>query len=150
MDQMQKLMTKNAAAINASAKSIHEILSFASVIQRESDNFDDMATIGGVFQNRLEQNMKLQSDATVHYFLNTSTFRLSIADTQKQSPFNLYLNTGLTPGPIATVSENALDAAIYPEAHNYLYFLADIEGNTYFAETYEEHLINKEKYVDTQ
>lgn len=120
--------------------SLDEIITLASVIERETDSDAERAKVAGVFYNRIDQNMKLQSCATVQYILGERKPVLSVSDTQIQSPYNTYLNAGLPVGPIANPGIECIKAALYPEETEYLYFVAGPDGSHIFSKTYEEHL----------
>ncbi|MEE8722265.1 MAG: endolytic transglycosylase MltG [Eggerthellaceae bacterium] len=117
----------------------YDVLKLASIIEKESDA-DHRATVSSVFYNRLDHNMRLQSDATVAYFVNHDP---TADDLTIENPYNTYLNDGLTPTPINSPSLAALQAACAPESTNYLYFYfaPDSQGvmQYSFSETYEEH-----------
>lgn len=141
--------TKHEAAINASDFSFHEILTLASFIEKEGVTEEDRKMISGVFHNRLAIDMPLQTDISVAYILDQHKEHLTLDDVKTDSPYNLYINTGLGPGPVNNPSETAWEAALNPTPSDYLYFLADLQtGKVYYAKTYEEHLELKEKYVD--
>lgn len=118
----------------------HQILTLASIIERETLSDSDKATASGVFYNRLEEGMPLQSDITVLYAKQEHKERVLYEDLKYESPYNTYLNKGLPPGPISTVSVASIEAAANPESCDYLYFFADQEtGELYFSKTIEEH-----------
>ncbi len=124
--------------------SVHQMLTIASLIEREVVVDEERALVSGVIQNRLKQNMPLQIDATVQYLFDKSKERLLEKDLQIQSPYNTYLNTGLPPGPIASPSLASMKAAIYPQETKYLFYVTKKDGTKghLFAETYEEHKKN--------
>ena len=109
-------------------------------MERESLFDADRPTIAGVFKKRLAHGIPLQSDATISYVLGYAKEDVTIGDTQLQSPYNTYVSKGLPPGPIANPGKKALDAVLYSEDTDYLYFVADKEGHNHFSKTYEEHL----------
>lgn len=121
-------------------KSIDEIVTLASIIERESNSGNDRAKIAGVFYNRLRINMKLQSCATVQYILKERKTVLSTEDTKIDSPYNTYLYSGLPKGPISSPGEECIKAALYPEDTDALYFVLGADGKHIFSKTYEEHL----------
>ncbi len=139
--------------------SVFDIVILASIIERESgrnatteqqkQNLDqERKLIAGLFYNRLNIGMPLQSDATVNYITKKNTPAISSEDSKIDSPYNTYMNKGLPPGPISNPSLSSLMAAIYPAKTNYLYFLSDPNtGKAIFAQTFEEHIINKQKYL---
>jgi UPF0755 protein len=126
-----------------SGHSLLEIITMASIIEREAPNRDDQKIVSGIFWNRFSVNYPLQSCATINYILGTSKKRLSLEDTRIDSPYNTYLNKGLPPGPIANPGLSAISAAIYPKDSDYFYFQDNGKGEIIFSVTLEEH--NKEK-----
>lgn len=124
--------------------SVHQMLTIASLIEREVVVDTERALVSGVIVNRLKMNMPLQIDATVQYLFEKSKERLLEKDLQIQSPYNTYLNTGLPPGPIASPSLASIKAAIYPEETKYVFYVTKKDGTMghLFAETFEEHKKN--------
>ncbi len=118
-----------------------EVLTVASLVEREARVDEERALIAGVIYNRLEAGMRLQIDATVQYALGEQKDRLLYSDLEIDSPYNTYKNDGLPPGPIASPGLASIDAALYPEQSSYLYYQTTIEGDGshYFCETLEEH-----------
>lgn len=127
---------------------IHEALTFASVIEKESGSLDQRNEISGVFYNRLEEGMRLQTDPTVLYALGEHKDRVLYEDLEVESPYNTYVIDGLPIGPISNFAENSLEAVVNPSNNSYLYFLHDKEGNIYYAETLEEHNQNIDAYME--
>lgn len=125
--------------------SMDEIVTLASIIERETDKSDERAKVAGVFYNRLKQGMKLQSCATVQYILKERKANLSVEDTRIQSPYNTYVNAGLPKGPIASPGKDCLMAALYPETTTALYFVMGKDGKHIFSDTYEQHLAAKKE-----
>ena len=119
--------------------SVHEFLAFASVVERESLFDEDRAKIAGVFKNRLDKDMALQSDITVLYALNRTGVNVSVAETQVDSPYNTYKNKGLPIGPICAVPATTMESCINYEPSDYLFFFATEEGKVLYSKTYEEH-----------
>lgn len=120
---------------------LNELITLASIIEREAKLDDERATISGVFQNRLDVGMTLGSCATVQYILGERRTVLTNAETSIDSPFNTYINKGLPPAPIASPGEKSLLAAIDPEDTDFLYFtLTGADGSHTFTKTYDEHL----------
>ena len=126
---------------------VHQFVTFASLLEEEATAQTDRETIASVFYNRLAIDMPLQTDPTVLYALGEHKNRVLYADLEVDSPYNTYRNKGLTPGPIAGAGKSSLEATINPSKTDYLYFLADSEGNNHFAKTYDEHLSNVSKYI---
>ena len=128
--------------------SLHEVLTIASLIEREAYNDAERAAISGVIYNRLDIEMMLQIDATVIYGLGEGKehmTRVLYADLEKDNPYNTYRNTGLPPGPIASPGRNSIEAALYPEEHDYFYYVLGENGHV-FSKTYAEHQRNVNQY----
>jgi conserved hypothetical protein, YceG family len=128
--------------------SVKDVITLASIIEREARVPEDRPVIASVFYNRLKIKMPLQSCATVQYILGEQKPVLSIKDTKIESPYNTYLHTGLPPGPIASPGADSIKAALYPAQTDYLYFLAKGDGTHAFSSTYEQFLKDKAKYID--
>ncbi len=126
--------------------SVKDIVTLASIIEREALLDSERTVVSSVFHNRLNIDMALQSCATVQYILGEAKPNLSIADTKIESPYNTYLHRGLPPGPIASPGLASLQAALYPADTNYMYFVAKGDGSHAFAETYGEFLKYKNQY----
>lgn len=135
--------------IAAKNMTVQQVLTLASLVEKEGVSDTDRKNIAQVFYNRLAQNMPLQSDISVLYALNETKETVTIKDTQTDSPYNLYLNTGYGPGPFNNPGEKAIQAVLNPIQNDYLYFVADVKtGQVYFAKTLEEHNALVEKYVN--
>ena len=146
-----EVMSKYYDKILASDYTLQEIMAMASLIEKEGTKLEDRKKISSVFHNRIKENMKLQTDVSVQYALGEHKEALSLEDLEVDSPYNLYQNYGVGPGPYNSPSEDAIIAAMEPEKTDYLYFLADIHTKEiYYAKTYEEHLELKAKYIDNK
>lgn len=146
-----EIMSKYYDKILASDYTLQEIMALASLIEKEGTKLEDRKKISSVFHNRIKENMKLQTDVSVQYALGEHKEALSLEDLEVDSPYNLYQNYGVGPGPYNSPSEDAIVAAMEPEKTDYLYFLADIKTKEiYYAKTYEEHLELKAKYIDNK
>ncbi|NLJ88704.1 MAG: endolytic transglycosylase MltG [Epulopiscium sp.] len=132
-------------------KSPIEIITIASMIEKEAAEDRERAVIAGVIYNRLNNNMKLQIDATVLYALGEHKARLSNEDLKVNSPYNTYIFYGLPPTPICTPGQKSIEAALNPDTHSYFYYVLTRYGGTShsFSESYEEHLKNVEVYFST-
>ncbi|CAD2078423.1 endolytic transglycosylase MltG [Jeotgalicoccus meleagridis] len=130
--------------------SFHEFLTFSSLIEEEATSLADRSKIASVFLNRMASvpTMPLQTDPTVLYALGQHQDVVLYEDLEVDDPYNTYIHNGLTPGPIAAPGLESLQSTLNPSDTNYYYFLADEDGNNYFAETYEEHLKNREDHID--
>ena len=146
-----EVMSKYYDKILASDYTLQEIMALASLIEKEGTKLEDRKKISSVFHNRIKENMKLQTDVSVQYALGEHKEALSLEDLEVDSPYNLYQNYGVGPGPYNSPSEDAIVAAMEPDETDYLYFLADIKTKEiYYAKTYEEHLELKAKYIDNK
>jgi UPF0755 protein len=146
-----EIMTKNfddrlTADMRSRAKaehlSIYELVTLASLVEKEARYEKDRPIIAQVLLKRLRIGMPLQSDATLQYLLDAPKENVSIADTKVASPYNSYQNKGLPPGPIANPGMAAIEAVLHPADTDYLYFVADRDGHNHYAYTYEEHMKN--------
>lgn len=125
---------------------IYEALTLASIVEKEAQTKDDKKTIAGIFFNRLRLGKKMESDATVNFITGKKTTQPSLADLAVDNLYNTYIYSGLPPGPICNPGLDAIEAAIYPQKTDYLFFLNTPAGNVIFSKTGEEHLANKNKY----
>ncbi|MHB0856317.1 MAG: endolytic transglycosylase MltG [Anaerolineae bacterium] len=129
---------------------LYEVLTMASIVEREAVKADERPVIASVFYNRLAEGMPLQADPTVQYARGVSTttgrwwedINLTEANAL-QSPYNTYVNPGLPPGPICNPGLASIEAALDPASTDYLYFRARSDGSHVFARTFEEHLANE-------
>ena len=134
--------------IERQGRTLHEVLALASIVQKESANEGEMPEVAGVFWNRLQINMRLESDATVNYVLGTSKLQPTFADTEVQHPYNTYENYGLPPGPIGNPGMPAIRAAVDPAEHDFLFFLHKPSREIVLSRTFREHLDAKARYLD--
>lgn len=128
---------KRASELNMS---VNEIVTLASIIEREAKVDGERKIISSVFHNRLNINMLLRSCATVQYVLKERKEVLLYKDLEIQSPYNTYKNPGLPPGPIASPGLKSIEAALYPNDTDYLYFVAKNDGTHIFTKTFKEHI----------
>ncbi len=126
--------------IEARQLSLHEIVTLASLVEREAKIDEERTLIAGVIHNRLDRDMKLQIDATVQYALPEHKDRLLFEDLRVDSPFNTYRHHGLPPGPIASPGLPSLMAALRPASTDALFYVARPDGSHVFTPTYEDHL----------
>ncbi len=128
--------------IKKQKKSVQYVLTLASLVEREGKSSADRQKIAGVFENRLEGNMKLQSDISVLYALDKHKENVTYKDLKVDSPYNLYRNEGVGPGPFNDPSLSSIKAVLAPKDKDrgYLYFYADTKtGKVYFSQTYADH-----------
>lgn len=117
----------------------HQLLTLASIVQKEAGNSAEMPLISAVFHNRLRRGMLLQADPTVIYGIADFNGNLTRRDLETLTPYNTYRVRGLPPGPIASPGEDALQAAAFPAKVDYLYFVATGHGDHHFSTTLREH-----------
>ncbi|WP_307725366.1 endolytic transglycosylase MltG [Halobacillus faecis] len=129
-------------------ENVHDLVTMASLLENEARTAESRKMISGVFQNRLDKDMKLQTDPTVLYAHGEHKDRVLYEDLEIESPYNTYYITGLPVGPISNFNENALQAAAKPKEHEYFYFLADSSGEIHYASSLEEHNKLKNEYIN--
>ncbi len=145
----RKLNSEIRQEIEKQGKSIHEIVTMASLIEEEVRTEEDMKIVSGIFWDRIKNGQSLQSCATLAYILGENKPRYSTEDTKIDSPFNTYQNKGLPPTPISNPGLKAIKAAVYPEFTDYNYFLSRPDTDeTIFSKTLQEHNANKNKYLN--
>lgn len=125
----------------------HEILTLASIVEREVRGARDMALVSDIFRSRLDIGMPLQADSTISYYLGKTSAELTVDDLRADEPFNTYTRLGLPPGPIANPGLDAIRAALHPEPNAWLFFLTADDGTVAYASTFEEHVANKNRYL---
>jgi len=137
-----------ADAIAKFGKSQNDILTMASILEREGATTKDREMISGILWHRIAIGMKLQVDAVFPYIIGVNSFQLTKADLLTDSPYNTYLYKGLPPGPISNPSLDSILAAVQPTKTNDLYYLSDLQGNMHFCATYTCQLANQKKYLN--
>lgn len=152
LDQTLKVYNQFKDQMAESDLSIHELFTLASIVQYEASKIEDMKMIAGVFYNRLDIGMKLQSSVTVCYAIDKEkgdSWKSCEVNPTYDSPYNTYMVQGLPPGPILNPGADAIEAVLNPTESNYYYFMADVygDGTVYFAETYAEHLKLVNQYL---
>jgi UPF0755 protein len=155
---MEKTVTEAMEAYPeiAATMNVREILTLASIIEKETSVAHERRKVSGVFHNRLNRGMPLQTDPTVIYAITKGEIqsdgrgplgrRLLRKDLQYDSPYNTYKYPGLPPGPIANPGRASIEAALNPETHDYVYFVADGTGGHAFGKTLVEHNANVAKW----
>jgi UPF0755 protein len=127
---------------------VHEVVTMASLLEKEARDFEERRTIAGVLWKRVDINMPLQVDAVFGFIEKRETFNPKFSDLEVDSPYNIYKNKGLPPGPIGSPSLEAIKAAVTPKKTDALFYLHGKDGVLRLAKTYSEHLINKRKYLN--
>lgn len=143
----QKLTPELKTEIKNQKKSIFEIITMASMLEKEAKTLNDKKTISGILWKRMDSGMRLQVDATILYAENKVGLKIYTKDTQVDSPYNTYRVDGLPLGPICNPGMDSIIAAIYPTKTAYYYYLSTPEGKMIFSKTLEEHNYNKNKYL---
>ena len=160
IDEMVATMDKNLsthyAAIKEKNLTVNELLTIASLVEKEGSKTEDRKQIAGVFYNRLNIGMPLQSNIAILYAEGKLGKNISLADdatinTSINSPYNVYLNLGLMPGPVDSLCLDAIEASINQTKSENLYFVANVQdGKVYYATTREEHDRNVEEHVNSK
>lgn len=143
----ERVDTDRRQALAERGWNLYEAVTLASIVQKEARE-EDMPAVAGIFIARLASGQKLESDATVNFVTKKNALQPTLEDVRTDSLYNTYRYAGLPPGPICNPGLAAIDAVIDPDIASYRYFLNTPEGDTIFSETYEEHLENKDKYLD--
>lgn len=144
----RKLTAGMRSEIARQGKTVFQIMTMASLVEKEVIKEEDMKLVAGIFWNRIRNGQALESCASLAYILGVNKAQYSIEDTKINSPYNTYQHRGLPPGPIANAGLKAITAAIYPAKTDFNYFLSVPETHeTIFSKTYDEHIKNKNKYL---
>lgn len=143
----QRLTPELRAAIAASGRSTFEIITLASIIEREVRGDRDRRLVSDLFWRRLAIGMALQADSTVNYVTGGGRASVTFKDIEVDSRYNTYKYRGLPLGPICNPGLSAIEAAVAPEPNDFWFFLTDPEGNVHYANTLEEHNRNRAKYL---
>ncbi|MFA6024482.1 MAG: endolytic transglycosylase MltG [Candidatus Gracilibacteria bacterium] len=141
-----RLTDEMTAAIEASDRSLSEVVIVASMVEREVRTEEDLPIVAGIIWKRYDNGWYLGIDATLLYIQDDN--ELTAADLAEDSPYNTRLNTGLTPTAISNPGLASLMATIYPEESEYFYYLTDMDGAVHYATTNEEHEANKAAYLE--
>ncbi|MNI43023.1 putative aminodeoxychorismate lyase [compost metagenome] len=150
LEQLEKKLDSAGgwqAKLKERGLSLHELLTVASLVEREVVVDSERPVVAGVIYNRLDKGQKLEIDATVQYLLDKQKERLYEKDLKVDSPYNTYRNEGLPPGPISSPGLASIQAALVPEASDYYFYVTKKDGSQghLFAKTYKEHLANIKK-----
>jgi UPF0755 protein len=125
---------------------VHQIVTLASIIEKETGDPKERPLISSVFHNRLRQGMRLETDPTVIYGIKDFNGNLTREHLKTPSPYNTYLNYGLPPGPISNPGCKSLEAALYPADSDFLYFVSRKDGTHHFSSNLNDHLRAVRKY----
>lgn len=155
LDTIEKTMLENfnnkisvfKNDISTSGHSLAEIITMASILEKEASTEEDKKIISGILWKRIEEGMPLQVDATFMYLMGKKSSELTLVDLKIDNPYNTYKNKGLPIGPIGNPGIIAINATLNPVASPYWYYLSDENGVMHYAKTFEEHKANKAKYL---
>jgi len=149
-----KITPQMIADAQAQGLNLKEVLTLASIVEREGKTDEDRPVIAGILLNRIKKDWPLQTDATLQYALGyqtkTKTWwkkELTNEDKEIDSPYNTYKYAGLPPGPISNPGMAAIKAVIYPKKSEYMFYLHDPKGGVHYAKTVEEHNANVTRYL---
>lgn len=142
-----KITEEMKGEIKESGKNLFEIITIASLLEKEVTSFEDKQIVAGIIQKRLEKGMPLQLDATITYFTGKKSVQVYIEETKIDSLYNTYLYTGLPKGPICNPGIESIKAAISPKESDYFYYLSKPNGETVFSRTFNEHIKAKNNYL---
>ncbi|MDW7613415.1 endolytic transglycosylase MltG [Peribacillus simplex] len=130
--------------------SVHQMLTFASLVEEEATAKVDRGKIASVFYNRMKEGMPLQTDPTVLYAKGSHKSKVYYKDLEVKSPYNTYKNKGLPPGPIANAGKTSIDAVLKPQKTDFLYFLATPEGEVLYSKTLDDHNNKKAEHISNK
>lgn len=143
----KKIVETYAEEIEASGRSLHELVTMASLVEEETRTNEERPIVAGIMWKRYDDGRGLGIDATVRYILNKPTEAITVADLNTNSPYNTRKFRGLPPGPISTISDKSFAATLQPAVSKYWYYLHAPDGQIHYAVTNEEHNINKYRYL---
>ncbi|MGI6037149.1 MAG: endolytic transglycosylase MltG [Limnochordia bacterium] len=141
LELVPPLVAENGVDMN-----LHEVMTLASIVEKEALYDSERPLIAGVFHNRLRIGMRLQADPTVRYVMEEQRNRVLYRDLEIDSPYNTYRYAGLPPGPIASPGLASIKAVINPADVDYMYFVAKGDGTHAFSRTFAEHVANRQKF----
>lgn len=147
LDKTENVMEEYAGPMGEKELTTHQLLTMASLIEEEATEQVERDQISSVFYNRIDIGMPLQTDPTVLYAQGEHKEKVLYKDLEIDDPYNTYINTGLTPGPIANAGVSSIEAALYPADTDYLYFLATGSGEVLFSKTLDEHNQKKAEHI---
>lgn len=150
LDKTREVLVSFQPQISASPHSLQEIMTMASLVEKEGVTEEDRKLIAQVFYNRLDIGMAIQSDISILYALNEHKEMVYYSELNVNSPYNLYQNLGLGPGPFNNPGEESIEAALSPTPTDAIYFYANLKtGEVFFTSDYEEHLALQREYEET-
>ncbi len=143
----QRISDEIREDIEKSDMGLFEVITKASLIEKEVVSYEDKRLVAGIIENRIKRGMRLQIDATITYLTQKRSVQIPIVETRIKSPYNTYVNHGLPIGPICSPGLESIMAALNPKESDYLYYLSKPTGETVFSKTHDEHVRAKNKYL---
>ena len=137
--RFKEIITPFRVRIAESGMSLHEIITLASIVEKETGKADERPLIASVFLNRLRRNMRLESDPTAIYGIKNFSGNLKKTDLTTYSPYNTYVIRGLPPGPIANPGLDSIKAVLFPARTKFLYFVSKNDGSHFFSDNLRDH-----------
>lgn len=137
-----------SSEINASGHSLSDIITLASIIEKEVRTDENRRIVAGILWERIAIGMPLQVDAVFGYIFKRDTYSPSFTDLKVDSPYNTYAHKGLPPGPISNPGIKSIEAVLHPTKTDYLYYLTGKDSVMRYAKTFAEHQTNRKKYLD--
>ncbi|MCB9813926.1 endolytic transglycosylase MltG [Candidatus Nomurabacteria bacterium] len=147
LDTFEEKTEPLSEKISSSTLTKEEIIILASVIEREANSPESKKMVSGILQNRMTIGMPLQADASIEYILNKPLAELTPADLEIDTPYNTYLYKGLPPTPIGNPGLDSILAVLEPTESDYLFYITGYDGEFHYAKTYQQHLVNIERYL---
>jgi UPF0755 protein len=144
-DEQFKVAAKETSGLGT--HKLHEIVTMASIIEREVITPDDRRVVSGILWSRIGHGVAMAADATIRYALNNWDKPLTVTDLKTNSPYNSRTNAGLPPGPIGNPGLDTLKSAMDPKETDYFYYLSASDGTSIFSKTLDEHNANVQKYL---
>jgi UPF0755 protein len=133
--------------IATSTRKFADIVTMASIVEREATSMNDRQIIAGILWKRIDMKYPLQVDPPFYYTLGKDSREITLKDLAADSPYNLYRHTGLSPTPISNPGLDSIYATLHPVKSPYMFYLSDRSGVMHYGKTYDDHLVNKEKYI---
>jgi len=144
-----KLTPELIQKMNDSKMNFHELITLASLVEKEVHEYKEKQIVAGIFKKRLSVGMPLQIDATVNYVTGKSLPQVTYSDIKVKSPYNTYLKKGLPPGPICNPTLESLKAVLNSKSSDYWFYLSTPRGETIFSATFQQHLEAKRFYLSS-
>lgn len=143
-----KFTQKMRDDLEAQGRTLYDAVTLASIVEKEVQTPEDKALVAGIFWKRIDNSVRIQSDATVNYITQKKDTTPSAADLQQESAYNTYRNDGLPPTPIDNPGFDSLHAVVYPIESEYWYFLTTPEGDVKYSVDYDQHLETRAQYYE--